>query len=86
MRVWLPASVSPEKKEEDGKTKEDKRTEKKRREKGQKKKRTRGGSAAFIAGVSHKVRIWLGGTKMILPSRITLFGQSQEQWSKYPYF
>ena len=64
MRVWLPASVSPEKKEEDGKTKEDKRTEKKRREKGQKKKRTRGGSAAFIAGVSHKVRIGLGGTKM----------------------
>ena len=56
MRVWLPASVSPEKKEEDEKTKEDKRTEKKRREKGQKKKRTRGGSAAFIVGVSHKVR------------------------------
>ena len=63
MRVWLPASVSPEKKEEGGKTKEDKRTEKKRREKGQKKKRTRGESAVFIAGVSHKVRIGLGGTK-----------------------
>ena len=86
MRVWLPASVSPEKKEEDEKTKEDKRTEKKRREKGQKKKRTRGGSAAFIAGVSHKVRIGLGCTKGNLLSRITHLEQSQEQWSKYPYF
>ena len=62
MRVWLPASVSPEKKEEDEKTNEDKREEKKRREKVQMKKRSRGGSAAIIAGVSHKVRKGLGGT------------------------
>ena len=74
MRVWLPASVSPEKKEEDEKTKEDKRTAKKRREKWQKKTRTRGGSAAFIAGVSHKVRIGLGGTKTKFVIKNHLFG------------
>ena len=39
------------------------RDEKKRRKKVQMKKRSRGGSAAIIAGVSHKVRKGLGGTK-----------------------